>query len=371
MKSGNMSANAAKASELAKKLIEFPSVTPEDAGCLVFIEQLLQQNGFTTERLKFAENLYAHKGSGKNFCFAGHTDVVPAGDTAKWTNPPFSPTVKDGKLYGRGASDMKGAVAASIIAAIEYSGQGKVSLLLTADEEGPGINGTAKVLEVLKGRGEKIDACIVGEPTSVKEVGDMVKIGRRGSITCKITVHGKQGHAAYPQLADNPVKKLINILHTLQNKKLDKGNKHFQPSNLEVVTFDVGNTAANVIPNKASATFNIRFNDKWNSGELKKWIEKNTKGAEVEYHVSGESFITKEGKLTEIMTAAIKEVTGRSPEFSTTGGTSDARFISKYTEVAELGVQNATAHQVDENVKVEDIDLLAKTYSKILEKFFA
>lgn len=361
------------ATELTKKLIEFPSVTPVDAGCLGFIETILKENGFVTERLKFAEidNLYAKRGSGKNFCFAGHTDVVPAGDIAKWTNPPFNPTVKDGNLYGRGASDMKAAVAASIIAAINYKGQGAVSLLLTADEEGEGINGTVKVLETLDKRGEKIDACIVGEPTSVNKFGDMAKIGRRGSMNCKITVQGRQGHAAYPQLADNPVKKLINILHKLQNHRLDKGSKHFQPSNLEVVTFDVGNPAANVIPNSATATFNIRFNDKWTSTELKEWIEKNAQGATLEFHVSGESFITKAGKLSDIVKAAVKEVTGLTPELSTTGGTSDARFISKYTEVVELGLCNATAHKIDENVPIAEIEELAKTYAIILQKYFA
>lgn len=359
--------------KLTKKLIEFPSVTPHEAGCLDYIESLLKGKGFTTDRLKFAEvdNLYAKKGSGKNFCFAGHIDVVPPGDISKWSNDPFKPVEKDGKLYGRGASDMKAAVAASIIAAIEFKGQGAVSLLLTADEEGPGVNGTAKVLEVLEKRGEKIDACIVGEPTSVNKLGDMAKIGRRGSMNCTITVHGKQGHAAYPHLADNPVKKLLNILHKLQNHKLDSGNEHFQASNLEVVTFDVGNPAANVIPAKASGTFNIRFNNTHTSEKLKRWIESEADGAELKFHVSGESFLTKPGKLSEMVKIAVKEITGIAPELSTTGGTSDARFISKYSEVVEFGLRNATAHQVDEHVDAADVNKTAEIYSLMLKKYFS
>lgn len=359
--------------ELTKKLIEFPSVTPEEAGCLDYIEKLLKAGGFTCERMKFAEvdNLYAKKGSGKNFCFAGHIDVVPPGDLAKWTNDPFKPVIKDGKLYGRGASDMKAAVAAAIIAAKDFKGQGSVSVLFTADEEGPGVNGTLKVLEALDKRGEKIDACIVGEPTSVHKLGDMAKIGRRGSMNCKITVTGKQGHAAYPHLADNPVKKLINILHKLQNHKLDSGNEHFQPSNLEVVTFDVGNPASNVIPGSASATLNIRFNSIHTSEKLKKWIESEAEGAALNFHVSGESFLTKPGKLSDIVKASVVEATGVQPELSTTGGTSDARFISRYSEVVEFGLRNATAHQVDEHVDADDINKLAEVYSLMLKKFFA
>ena len=358
---------------LTKKLIEFPSVTPDEAGCLGYIEQLLKAEGFITERMKFAEvdNLYAIRGKGKNICFAGHIDVVPPGDLVKWTSNPFKPEIREGKLYGRGASDMKAAVAASILAAINHKGQGAVSLLLTADEEGPGINGTLKVLEVLAARGDKIDACIVGEPTSVNKLGDMAKIGRRGSMNCKITVNGKQGHAAYPHLADNPVKKLINILYKLQNHVLDEGNKYFQPSNLEVVTFDVGNPASNVIPNKASALFNIRFNDTQNSESLKRWIESEAGDAELLFHVSGESFITKPGKLSEIVKSSVLEVTGLEPELSTTGGTSDARFISKYAEVVEFGLRNATAHQVDEHVEADDVNKLAEIYGRIVQKYFA
>ena len=359
--------------ELTKKLIEFPSVTPDEAGCLDYIEKLLSDNGFKCERMKFAEvdNLYARKGDGFNTCFAGHIDVVPTGDVTKWTSNPFKPEIRDGVLYGRGASDMKAAVAASLAAGIKYNGKGSVSFLLTADEEGPGVNGTKKVLEVLAARGEKITACIVGEPTNPEKLGEMIKIGRRGSMNTWITVKGIQGHAAYPHNADNPVKKLINILHRLQNHKLDSGNEHFSPSNLEVVTFDVANPATNVIPAEAKAVFNIRFNDIHSSDSLKKWIESEVAGnknIELKFHVSGESFITKPAKLSQVAIEAVKEITGLTPELSTTGGTSDARFIANYAEVIEFGLINKSAHQIDENAKVDEIVNLEKVYAKILEK---
>ncbi len=365
--------------ELTKRLISFPSVTPEQAGCLDYIESMLLSAGFKCERMKFGEvdNLYARFGNaGKNFCFAGHIDVVPSGNESSWKTPPFEPSVRDGILYGRGASDMKAAVAAGLIAGIEFTKkeQGSISFLLTADEEGPGVDGTKKVLETLAKRKEKIDACIVGEPTNPEKLGEMAKIGRRGSMNCTIKVRGAQGHAAYPHNADNPVKKLVNILHKLQNYVLDPGNSHFAPSNLEVVTFDVGNPATNVIPAEARAIFNIRFNDYYTSEKLKSWIEGvvgDDDKVELKYHVSGESFLTKPGFLSEITVAAVKEVTGLTPELSTTGGTSDARFIHNYAEVIEFGLVNKSAHQVDENASVEEIRQLHQVYSKILEKYFA
>jgi len=361
--------------ELAKKLISFPSVTPDEAGCLDYIQNLLADAGFYVERLKFGEvdNLYAKIGEGKNFCFAGHIDVVPPGDEARWTNPPFEPVVKNGVLYGRGASDMKAAIAAMLAAAMEYKDKGCVSFLLTSDEEGPGVDGTKRVLEELAGRGEKIDACIVGEPTNPEKLGQMAKTGRRGSMNCTITVQGKQGHAAYPHNADNPVKKLIDILYKLQNHVLDSGSKAFDPSNLEVVTVDVGNKASNVIPAQARAVLNIRFNDHYKSPQLKSWIEGvigEDKKVTLEYHVSGESFLTKIGKLSDIVADVVKEVTGIKPEFSTTGGTSDARFIHEYAEVIEFGLINKSAHQVDENCLVDELEKLKVIYLKILQKFF-
>lgn len=365
--------------ELTKKLISFPSVTPEQAGCLDFIESMLLVSGFKCERMKFNEvdNLYARFGTeGKNFCFAGHIDVVPPGDKTRWSNPPFEAVEKNGILYGRGASDMKAAVAAGLVAGIKFakSSKGSISFLITADEEGPGVNGTKRVLEELYKRREKIDACIVGEPTNPEKLGEMAKIGRRGSMNTTITVRGKQGHAAYPHNADNPVKKLINILYKLQNHKLDAGNQHFSPSNLEVVTFDVGNPASNVIPAEARAVFNIRFNDIHTSGQLQKWIHDSIgddKNIDLKFHVSGESFLNEPGLLSNITIDAVKSVTGITPELSTTGGTSDARFISDYAEVIEFGLINKSAHQIDENCNIQELFQLEQIYTQILQKYFA
>ncbi len=366
--------------ELSKELIRFPSVTPEQAGCLDFIEELLSANGFSCERMKFGEvdNLYAkYDNGGENFCFAGHIDVVPPGELARWTNSPFEPVIRDGNLYGRGTSDMKAAIAAQIIAAIQFAGakkKGTISFLLTSDEEGPGVDGTKKVLEALAARGEKINACIVGEPTNPNKVGEMIKIGRRGSMNCHLHVQGKQGHAAYPENTDNPVKKLINILHALQNHRLDEGNEHFTPSNLEVVSFDVGNPTSNIVPNHATALLNIRFNNFHTSESLIKWIEGvvgDDPKVTLSFHVSGESFLTQPGRLSEITMAAVKEVCGEAPVLSTTGGTSDARFIYNYAEVLEFGSVNKTAHQIDEHVSVEGLYQLEKIYAGILQRFFA
>ena len=340
------------------------------------LQDALEPRGFKCERMKFAEvdNLYAKlDGGGRNFCFAGHTDVVPVGDESKWTFPPFEATEKDGYLYGRGAVDMKSAICAFVAAISEYQPKtGSISLLITADEEGPGINGTKKVLEALAERGEKIDACIVGEPTNPEKLGEMIKIGRRGSMNGIITVRGVQGHVAYPHNADNPVTKLVNILHELQNKVLDNGTEHFDPSNLEIVTVDVGNKATNVIPAEARAVFNIRFNNQHSSASLKEWAKSViiANGGEVEFHVSGESFLTKPGELSEIMAKAVAEVTGITPVLSTTGGTSDARFIADYTEVVEFGLINKTAHQVDERVLLHEIQALQDIYLRTLKAYF-
>lgn len=363
--------------ELTKNLINCPSVTPEEGGALQLLQDTLEPMGFACERMKFAEvdNLYARKGnSGRNLCFGGHTDVVPVGDESAWTYPPFEATIQDGFLYGRGAVDMKSAICAFVAAIGEYElKDGSISLLITADEEGPGVNGTKKVLEALAERDEKIDSCIVGEPTNPEVLGEMIKIGRRGSMCAYVTVNGTQGHVAYPHNADNPVTKMVNILHELQNKTLDSGSEHFDPSNLEVVTVDVGNEATNVIPAKASATFNIRFNNHHTSEKLCEWISSvvSANGAEVEFHISGESFLTEPGELSKVMSKAVSEVTGKTPTLSTTGGTSDARFFANYSEVVEFGLINKTAHQVDEKVLVSEIEQLRGVYLKAIEKYFS
>ncbi len=377
--------------ELSKKLIACPSVTPLDEGVLGVLEKALTAMGFKCTRLKFdepgydsVENLYARLGTNSpNFCFAGHTDVVPPGNIEMWTSHPFKPEVRDDILYGRGTSDMKCAIACFAAAVDKFiknnTLNGSISFLITNDEEGIAINGTKKALQQLEKQKEKIDACIVGEPTNVENLGDTVKIGRRGSITFKLAVWGKQGHVAYPHLADNPISRMTKILHALDSHELDKGTEFFQPSNLEIVSVDVGNPADNVIPAMATAVFNIRFNDSHKSATLVKWIEGICESIcetgdakyKLEHRVSGESFITKPGKLSELVSEAIKEVTGIKPELSTSGGTSDARFIKDYCPVVEFGVLNKTAHKVDENTSISDIYKLTDVYYKVLEKFFS
>ncbi len=386
--------------ELSKQLIKCRSVTPHDDGVMDVLVQALEPLGFKYEIVTFEEegteavkNLYAKystpplgdgRGEGKNFCFAGHVDVVPAGDEKSWTSNPFAPEVRDGMLYGRGASDMKCAVAAFVAACSTYieknsaNFHGMLSLLITGDEEAISINGTKKMLAYLAAKGEKIDACIVGEPTNPDVLGGMVKIGRRGSVTFKVTIWGKQGHVAYPHLADNPVKRLNTILHQLSTHKLDFGNEFFQPSNLEIVSFDVNNPVDNVIPEMATARFNIRFNNEHSSQTLMQWVEGICESIcedseakyEIKTHVSGESFITKPGELSEIVCSAVSEVTGNNPELSTTGGTSDARFIKDFCPVVEFGLCNKTAHKADECANVDEIYKLAEVYEKILEKYF-
>jgi succinyl-diaminopimelate desuccinylase len=373
---------------LAQALIRCPSVTPEDAGALAVLEAALEPLGFACHRLPFAtggspkvENLYAVIGeTGANFCFAGHTDVVPVGDRGGWQADPFAAEVRAGELYGRGAADMKGAVAAFAAAAARFLARrgrdfgGRISLLITGDEEGPSINGTRQVLGWLAARGERLDACIVGEPTNPERLGEMIKIGRRGSLTGRLTVHGVQGHSAYPQLADNPVHHLLKMLATILAEPLDGGSEHFQPSTLQVTSIDVGNPASNVIPARADAIFNIRFNDRHSGASLERWLKAafDAEGAryELAIQVSGESFLTPPGPLSALVARAVKRVTGLEPQLSTTGGTSDARFIKDHCPVAEFGLAGRTMHKVDERVPVADLEALAEIYEAVLDGYF-
>jgi succinyl-diaminopimelate desuccinylase len=373
---------------LAAELIRRPSVTPKDEGALDIVAGRLERLGFTCHPLTFTEeghepiaNLYARWGSGRpNLCFAGHTDVVPTGAVEGWSFDPFAAVVRDGVLCGRGAVDMKSAIAAFIAAAERFIATrgpdfpGSVSLLITGDEEGVAVNGTRKVLDWLKARGEALDACLVGEPTSATELGDMIKIGRRGSMTGRIAVTGVQGHVAYPHLADNAAHRLIGLLQSLTQEPLDVGTEHFQASGLQVTTIDIGNPATNVIPGTARATFNIRFNDRWTTDKLKAWVAERLARAGGEYQlaweVSGESFLVPPGRVSDCLSAAIGAVTGRTPELSTTGGTSDARFIQAYCPVAEFGLVGQTMHKADERVEIADIGQLTAIYETFLDRFF-
>jgi succinyl-diaminopimelate desuccinylase len=379
--------------DLARALIRCPSVTPADAGALRVLATALEGLGFACHRLTFGEpgatgddaaidNLYAVIGDGgRNFCFAGHTDVVPPGDPGGWSVDPFGAEVIDGLLYGRGAADMKGAVACFAAAASRFLARrgarfdGRISLLITGDEEGPSVNGTKKVLEWLKARGETLDACVVGEPTNPTALGQMVKIGRRGSLTARLTVHGIQGHTAYPHLADNPVHHLVRMLHAITAEPLDEGTAHFQPSTLQVSTVDVGNPASNVIPAAARAAFNIRFNDRHTGARLERWLRQKfdavTGRYELEVKVSGESFLTPPGPLSALIADAVERRLGLRPELSTTGGTSDARFIKDFCPVAEFGLAGQTMHKVDERVPLADLAGLTDIYDSILDGFFA
>ena len=373
---------------LAAALIRSPSVTPRDAGALGIVEAELEGLGFTCHRLAFSEpgtpdvdNLYARIGRGApNFCFAGHTDVVPVGDETAWTVDPFGAELADGVLYGRGAIDMKSAVACFIAAAARFldarSGgfDGSISFLITGDEEGPAINGTRKVLEWMAANGERIDACLVGEPTNPVRLGEMVKIGRRGSITGRLTVHGTQGHAAYPQLADNPIPRLVRTLVALTEMPLDEGSEHFQPSNLEVTTVDVGNPAENIIPAQAKATFNIRFNDHHTGDSLAAWLRnccaQHAGAHDLDITVAGEAFVTPPGRLSELIIGAVERVVGTRPELGTAGGTSDARFIKDYCPVVEFGLVGQTMHKADECVVVADLRALTDVYAAVLDAYF-
>ena len=375
---------------LAQALIRCPSVTPEDAGALGVLEGALAPLGFACTRLRFEapgtapiDNLYARLGSGApHFCFAGHSDVVPPGDPALWRTDPFAAKIEGGVLFGRGAADMKSAIAAFAAAAAQHSkamSRGSISLLITGDEEGPAINGTAKVLEWLAGKGERIDHCVVGEPTARTHAGDTIKIGRRGSLRAEITVRGVQGHTAYPQNALNPIPVLAAIVSRLAGEPLDTGAAHFEPSTLVFTTFDVGNAASNVSPAVARAAASIRFNDLQTPQMLASLIEKTA--AEVTRVMGGEAsvsidvgalpFLTEPGGFTDLLTRAVLLATGRAPLLSTTGGTSGARFIKNYCPVAEVGLAGATMHKTDECVPVAEIGNLTKIYAAILDAYFA
>ncbi|MCC6983528.1 MAG: succinyl-diaminopimelate desuccinylase [Bauldia sp.] len=371
---------------IAQALIRCRSVTPEEGGALAYLEALLAGAGFSVERPMFAdpatyavENLFATIGSGgPHFVFAGHTDVVPAGDEAGWTHPPFAGEIANGRLYGRGAVDMKGSVAAFAAAALDFLRggglrRGTLSFLITGDEEGQAVNGTARLLRWAADRGHRFDACVVGEPTSVQALGDAIKVGRRGSLSGTIEVTGKQGHVAYPERADNPVPRLVKLLAALTAEKLDAGSERFQPSNLEVVSVDVGNAAFNVIPARATAKFNIRFNDRWTYPTLTRWVEARLDGAgagayRLTYEpMTSDAFLTQSDTVIGAISAAIRSVTGKTPALSTGGGTSDARFIKDYCPVVEFGPVGTTMHQVDENIPVEELRALTRIYAKLLE----
>ncbi len=373
---------------LAQKLIRCQSVTPEDGGALDTIREVLEGLGFTCNRLTFDEpgtasvdNLYARLGfQSPNFCFAGHTDVVPVGDIKGWTVDPFGAEIIGDTLFGRGATDMKAAIAsfvAAISAFLEKNGSdfgGSISLLITGDEEGPSINGTKKVLGWMREKKERIDACVVGEPTNPESLGEMAKIGRRGSLSGCLTVHGTQGHTAYPHLAENPLPRLAKMALVLAETPLDQGTDHFQPSNLQITSLDVGNPATNVIPASGRLTFNIRFNDNHTGQTLMDWVRARCESIggnfDLEFQLTGEAFLTPPGPLSRILTSAVKKVTGKIPELSTTGGTSDARFIKDFCPVAEFGLISQTMHKVDECVSLQDIKNLTKIYEMVLHEFF-
>ncbi len=359
-------------------------MTPTDAGAQDYLASVLKNLGFEIFHLPFGDvpNLFARLGtSGPHICYAGHTDVVPPGPAGQWTYGPFTPTVADGKLFGRGASDMKGSVAAFTSAAAAYLSQhgkpkGSISLLITGDEEGPAVNGTVKVLEWMAQHGHTPDVCIVGEPTNPDHLGQEIKIGRRGSLSGEITVTGKQGHVAYPKLANNPLPKLVRLLDALTAHKFDKGTKFFQPTNLEITTIDVGNTATNVIPASGHAKFNIRFNDKWTRETLevkmRKILDKTGEPYQLDLNVdSSDSFLTKPGPWSDLVQQAVKDITGKTAQYTTTGGTSDARFVYKYCPVLEFGPVNATIHQIDENVGVDVLENLVRIYVRVMELYFS
>lgn len=368
--------------ELAQKLIKCPSVTPADAGALPLLARYLEDAGFTCHMLPFGEinNLYATIGSGApHMMYAGHTDVVPTGPLDKWTHGPFDAVIEDGILYGRGASDMKSSVAAFAVSAASYVKEhsienGTISLLITGDEEDKAIDGTVKVLGWMKEQGITPDVCLVGEPSNADAIGEEIRIGRRGSLTGFLTVSGKQGHVAYPQRADNSMPRLVTLLSALDGLHIDDGTAFFPASNLEITSINVDNTADNVIPAGGRATFNIRFNDLW-SGEslatkIRETLDATDEPYEITFRASAESFLTQPGDWSALLQSVITEETGRTPELSTRGGTSDARFIHTLCPVLEFGVLNRTIHQIDEHVAVSDVELITKIYGKIIARYF-
>ena len=377
--------------ELAKELIKFPSVTPVDAGVMKFLEKKLKKLGFKTKIIEFKEknykpvkNLYAKIGNkSPNFCYAGHLDVVPPGNIRDWTINPFKPLIKKGYLIGRGANDMKSSIAAFVSAMSSFLNKndnfnGSISLLITGDEEGDAVNGTKKVVDYLKKKKEKINFCLVGEPTNPNKLGEMIKIGRRGSLTGKLIINGVQGHVAYPHRANNPCTTIIKILNEIKSIEFDKGTKNFQPTNLEITRINMNNNADNVIPKTAEASFNIRFNNKHSSNSIKRKLnkifnritKKNRSKFKIEYKVSGEAFLTKPSDITYMIQDIIKKITKVKPKLSTTGGTSDARFIKKISPCLEFGLVGKTMHKIDEAVSIKDLKKLTKIYENILEKYF-
>jgi succinyl-diaminopimelate desuccinylase len=377
---------------LARDLIRCPSVTPAEGGALDYLERVLQGAGFAVHRLKFSapgsadvENLYARVGTASpHLMFAGHTDVVPPGEEGAWTHAPFAGEIADGRLYGRGAVDMKGAIACFLAAALDHLAanggkpKGSISFLITGDEEGDAVNGTVKLLEWAAGRGERFDHCIVGEPSNPAALGDVVKIGRRGSLNGTLVVTGKQGHVAFPHLADNPIRGLVALMNALMAEPLDRGTEHFDPSNLEFTSVDVGNRTVNLIPGEARARFNIRYNDLHTPESLKALIAARCAAAagrvrwRIDYLPSNSwVFLTKPGPFVDLVTEAIAAATGRKPKLSTSGGTSDARFIKDYCPVIEFGLVGATMHQVDEQVPTAELAALTAIYRRILDRYLA
>jgi succinyl-diaminopimelate desuccinylase len=371
--------------ELTRDLIRRPSVTPADEGAMDMLERVLTGLGFHCRRMKFEniENLYARRGTASpNLCFAGHTDVVPTGAAEAWSAGPFEAEVRDGVLYGRGAVDMKGGIAAWVAAVSRVLAEGDVpgslSFLITGDEEGPALHGTKRVVETLMAEAEVIDACVVGEPSSQHALGDTIKIGRRGSLNTWITVHGKQGHVAYPDRAANPAPVMARLMARLADHRLDDGYQGFQPSNLEITTIDIGNPATNVIPAEARARLNIRFNPTHTGDALIAWLNAMAGEAqaasglriELEHLCSGDAFLTEPGPFVSAVQDAVEAAAGRRPEASTTGGTSDARFIRAMCPVLELGLVGQTMHQVDERAPVAEIEALAEVYRRVIVTFF-